>query len=137
MTPRQPQVAIGAVVIHEGKILLVKRKNPPGKNFWALPGGSVRWGETLQEATIREIKEETGLLIKPQEIVETLEVIEKDKAGQVIFHYLIVDFRAKFLGGSLEAGDDALAAGWFSPEDTRGLKLTSSTRRLLEKLDFL
>jgi len=69
--------------------------------------------------------------------VETLEVIEKDKAGQVIFHYLIVDFRAKFLGGSLEAGDDALAAGWFSPEDTRGLKLTSSTRRLLEKLDFL
>ena len=85
MTPRQPQVAIGAVVIHEGKILLVKRKNPPGKNFWALPGGSVRWGETLQEATIREIKEETGLLIKPQEMWKPSKLSRKIKQDKLFF----------------------------------------------------
>lgn len=137
MATKYPQLAIGAVVISKGKILLVKRKNPPGKDYWAIPGGSVRWGESLQEATVREIKEETGVSIKPQDIVEILEVIEKDEAGEVIFHYLIVDFQAKYLGGKLKPGDDALEVGWFTPEKAECLKLTPSTRRLLEKLNFL
>ncbi|MCD6193999.1 MAG: NUDIX hydrolase [Candidatus Aminicenantes bacterium] len=137
MEKKQPRLAVGAVVFHQGRVLLVKRDNPPGRGSWAIPGGSVRWGETLREAVIRELQEETGLTVRPGEIVDILEIIEPNQQGEIIYHYLIVDFQAEYLRGELHPGDDAAAGGWFTPEEAARLKLTPSTRRLLRKLNFL
>jgi len=132
----QPRVAVGAVVFKDGKILLVKRIKDPQKKTWAIPGGSVNLGETLQEATEREIKEETGLTIKAKKPIHTFDHIERDERGAIRFHYVIVDLEADFVGGKLTPADDALDAGWFRPEDLDRLTVTDATRKLLRTFGF-
>jgi len=134
--PQHPQVAVGAVIIHEKKILLVKRNKDPQKENWAIPGGSVNLGETLQEAAEREIKEETGLTVKAKKPVHTFDLIEREEKGRIRFHYVIIDLEADYVSGRLKAADDALDAGWFSPKDLDDLALTEGTRNLLCRLGF-
>jgi ADP-ribose pyrophosphatase len=135
--PTAPKAAVGAVVIEEGRVLLVKRKYPPKKGKWAIPGGSVNLGETLQAAAEREIKEETGLTIEAREPVYTFDLIERDPEGKILFHYVIVDLRAKYVSGDLHPADDVSDAGWFSPEEINHLDISESTIKLLRKLAFL
>lgn len=132
-----PQVTVGAIVIKENKILLVKRNKEPGEGSWAIPGGSVKLGETLQEATEREVREETGLTIKAKEPVYTFDLIERDHQGQIRFHYIIVDLMADLMGGELHPSDDAVDARWFIPEDVERLEVTESTREFLRKIRFI
>jgi 8-oxo-dGTP diphosphatase len=134
---KSPQVAVGAVVVKDGKILLVRRNKAPHKDLWAIPGGSVELGETLQEAAEREIREETGLDIKAKEPVYTFDLIEKDHKGTIRFHYVIVDLSADYISGELCAADDALDARWFDPEELEHIDASESTRDLLNKIDFL
>jgi len=132
-----PQVAIGAVVTDHDRILLVKRNKEPGKGKWAIPGGSVEMGETLQEAAEREIKEETGLRVKAGNPIYVFDYIERDDRGGVRFHYVIIDLAAEWVGGDLCPSDDASDAGWFTPEQIQGLKVTESTRAFLKKIKFI
>jgi ADP-ribose pyrophosphatase len=132
-----PRAAVGAVVIEEGKVLLVKRKYPPKKGKWAIPGGSVNLGETLQAAAEREIKEETGLHIKAGEPVHTFDLIERDSQGKIRFHYVIVDLHADFVSGTIQPADDVSDAGWFGPEEISGIDVTEASIELLRKLAFL
>ncbi|MEE9402308.1 MAG: NUDIX hydrolase, partial [Desulfobacteria bacterium] len=104
--PENPQVAVGAIVIKDGRVLLVKRSQPPSKGLWAIPGGRVELGETLKEAAEREIMEETGLTIRAGDPVYTFEVIKRDDTGRIRFHYVIVDLVADYLSGKLNASDD-------------------------------
>jgi ADP-ribose pyrophosphatase len=134
--PQHPQVAVGAVVFREGKVLLVQRVKDPQKETWAIPGGSVNLGETLQEAAEREIKEETGLIIRAKKPVHTFDLIERDETGAIRFHYVIVDLDADYISGRLRPADDALDAGWFSPEELDAIPVTQGTRSLLRRLDF-
>lgn len=134
--PQHPQVAVGAVVFNEGKILLVKRMKDPQKETWAIPGGSVNLGETLQEAAEREIKEETGLTVKAKKPVHAFDLIERDEKGILRFHYVIIDLEADFISGRLTPADDALDAGWFSPKELAGLSITEGTRKLLRRFGF-
>lgn len=132
-----PQIGVGAVVFKDNKILLVKRKNPPAKNQWAIPGGRLQLGETLREACQREILEETGINIKVGELIYTFEVIERRADGQILFHYVILDFLADYLSGTAIPGDDATEVGWFSPQDIKSLDINPYTKKLLkEKLHF-
>lgn len=132
-----PQIGVGAVVFKDNKILLVKRKNPPAKNQWAIPGGRLQLGETLREACQREILEETGINIKVGELIYTFEVIERRADGQILFHYVILDFLADYLSGTAIPGDDAIEVGWFSPQDIKSLDINPYTKKLLkEKLHF-
>jgi len=133
---QQPRVAVGAVVFKDGKILLVKRIKDPQKKTWAIPGGSVNLGETLQEAAEREIKEETGLTIRAKKPIHTFDHIERDERGAIRFHYVIVDLEADFVSGKLTPADDALDAGWFSSEDLDHLVVTEATRKLLRTFGF-
>jgi ADP-ribose pyrophosphatase len=130
-------VAVGAIVIKEKKILLVKRNKEPGKRKWAIPGGSVKLGETLQEAAEREVREETGLTIKAEEPVYAFDLILQDKQGETRFHYVIIDLMADLTGGRLHASDDAEDARWFSPEDIKEVEVTESTREFLKKIQFI
>ena len=94
--PGHPRVAVGAVVFKDERVLLVRRGQPPSEDLWAIPGGSVEIGETLQEAAEREILEETGIKIRAGEPVFTFDVIERDRTGKIRFHYVIVDLVADY-----------------------------------------
>ena len=129
--PGHPRVAVGAVVFKDERVLLVRRGQPPAKNQWAIPGGSVKIGETLQEAAEREIQEETGIQIRAAEPVYIFDVIQRDEAEKIRFHYVIVDLSADYLSGELNAGDDALEARWVSADELTHLEVSSATLKLL------
>ena len=129
--PDRPRVAVGAIVFKEGEILLVQRAQPPSQNIWAIPGGSVEIGESLQEAAEREILEETGVTIRAGEPIFTFDYIERDDAGRVRFHYVIVDVSAAYISGEPCAGDDATDARWVSSQALARLEVSPMTRRLL------
>jgi ADP-ribose pyrophosphatase len=129
--PTQPTLAVGAVVFHQDRVLLVKRNKSPAKGCWAIPGGSVRLGETLQEAAQREILEETGIVIRAKEPVLTFDVIDKDQDGRIRYHYLIVDLAADYISGEIRPGDDAADARWIGEEELNGLTVNPRTRELL------
>jgi ADP-ribose pyrophosphatase len=131
--PRKPEVAVGALVIKDQKVLLVKRNQPPAKGLWALPGGKVNLGETLKQAVIREIFEETAVTIIPGQPIYTFENIQRDENGDVQFHYVIVDLLAEFKEGEPKAGDDAAEVGWFSLEDLEKIQVNKTTKELVLK----
>ncbi len=131
--PGCPQVAVGAVVFKEDKVLLVLRGKPPAENHWSIPGGCVELGETLQEAAEREIREETGLIIQARNPVYTFDVIECDHEGEILFHYVIVDLEADYVSGELRPGDDAVDVCWASPQDVKSLIVSAATLKLLKQ----
>jgi 8-oxo-dGTP diphosphatase len=131
-----PRAAVGAVVMREGRVLLVKRSNAPQRGKWAFPGGSVKLGETLQEAAEREVKEETGLTIKVNDPVFTFDLIERDSAGKLLFHYVIIDLLADYVDGEPYPADDVSNAAWFSPQELRFLAISGTTWKLLKKIGF-
>jgi ADP-ribose pyrophosphatase len=130
--PDNPRVAVGAVVFKEGCVLLVRRGQPPAEDLWAIPGGSVEIGETLQEAAEREILEETGIQIRASKPIYTFDVIDRDAAGKVRFHYVIVDLAADYVMGEPVPGDDALEARWVSAREINGLEVSAATLKLLK-----
>jgi len=135
--PEHPRVAVGAVVIHNNCVLLVKRAKAPAEGEWAIPGGNVELGETLQQAAEREILEETGVRIRAREIIYTFESIHEDRDGNIIFHYVILDYSSDYISGNPTPRDDAMDAQWVSPEDIKKFKINSSTLILLKKIGFL
>jgi 8-oxo-dGTP diphosphatase len=129
--PCRPVLAVGAVVFKDGRVLLVQRGRPPAKDLWAIPGGGVELGETLQQAAEREIKEETGVIIRAGEPILTFDLVERDPAGRVRFHYVIVDLAAAYVSGEPRPADDAAAARWVSAAQFGNLALSTKTRELL------
>ncbi len=131
--PASPQIAVGAVVFNQNRVLLVKRGKPPSQNEWSIPGGSVKLGETLQQAAEREIYEETGIIILAQKPVYVFDLVQKDKSGRIRFHYIIIDLMAEYKGGKLLPGDDALDARWFLKTEIENPRVNRMTRKLLGK----
>jgi mutator protein MutT len=109
-------VGVGAVVVHEGRVLLVRRGKDPLRGRWVVPGGSVELGESLEQAVVREVREETGLQVRPREVVAVFDRIEREGAG-VRYHFVIVDFLCDFVGGTLAAASDAEDAVFVAPAD--------------------
>ena len=135
--PDTPRVAVGAIVFKANEVLLVRRANPPSQDVWAIPGGKVKIGESLQQAAEREILEETGVRIHAADPVFTFDFIERDDAGRVKFHYVIVDMLAEYISGEPHPGDDAADARWVSARAIAELKVSPMTRRLLnDKYNF-
>lgn len=114
--PKQPVVGVGAVVIWEGRVLLIRRGKEPLRGRWLVPGGTVELGETLEEAVVREIREETGVEVVPRELLTVIDRIDR-KDGRVLHHYVIVDYRCEYLGGEPRAGSDAEAVALVSEAD--------------------
>jgi len=135
--PRMPIVSVAAVVFKDNKVLLIKRKYDPGKGKWSVPGGVVELGETLRDAVRREIFEETGIFIEPREVIDAIDVIIRDKDGNVKYHYVIIDFLADYKGGELSPSTDADDARWVDIKELRNYALTSSCEKLFKKLHLL
>jgi 8-oxo-dGTP diphosphatase len=140
--PEAPIIGVGAVVIDEGNVLLVRRGQEPLKGEWSLPGGALELGETLEQGVVREVCEETGLIVAPAGIVEVLDRITLDRiflgepSGRVRYHYVLVDFLCHVAGGTLRSGSDAEEARWAPREELneRGFyRLAPVTVRVIEK----
>src|SRR5262245_5924007 len=114
--PDRPIVGAGAVILHQGQVVLIKRGSPPLLGEWSLPGGAVELGETLRTATEREALEETGLTVKAGEVIEVLDRIVPGKDGAPQYHYVLVDFLCTVTGGELCAGGDAADAKWVAED---------------------
>ena len=123
-----PTVAVGAIVFDgAGRVLVVERGRPPGVGRWTLPGGRVEAGETLVAAVAREVREETGLTV---EVGTLAEVVERIADG---FHYVILDYRARVIGGDVVAGDDARAARFVTTEELTSLPTTDGLLPVIER----
>lgn len=124
--PDQPMVGVGAVILHNGKILLEKRKNDPGKGKWSIPGGLVELGERVEETVVREVKEETGLDVEKPEHVDVVDNVSFDEDGKVKYHFVIIDYFVKLVGGTLSAASDAEELEWVTLDNVEKYDLTKT-----------
>jgi ADP-ribose pyrophosphatase YjhB (NUDIX family) len=111
----------------------VERGREPLKGYWSLPGGVLETGETLDQGIRREVREETGLVIEPLEVVEIFERIMRDEEGRPEYHYVLIDYLCRPAGGSLVAADDVSRAEWVGKRSVSGYHLTEGTLEVIEK----
>ncbi|MGA2568960.1 MAG: NUDIX hydrolase [Terracidiphilus sp.] len=133
--PSAPLVAVGAVIVHDGRVLLVRRGSEPLKGHWTLPGGMLEVGETVAQGVAREVREETGLEVEPIELVELLDRIHRE-GDRVRYHYVIADYLCRVTGGELRAASDAAAVRWVERAEWNShsaLVLDPITVRVIEK----
>jgi 8-oxo-dGTP diphosphatase len=130
--PESPLVGVGAVVVdgnnvdgnkNEKRVLLIRRGTAPLLGEWSLPGGVLECGESLREAVAREVREETGLVVETAEMLGVYERVIRGDAGRVRYHFVLIDFLCRPVGGELLAGTDAADARWFAREELPALKL--------------
>lgn len=127
-----PVIGVGAVVIHQECVLLVKRGNAPYKGMWCIPGGRVQYGETLQHAAEREILEETGITIKAKQPVYTFEIIDTENTEQPL-HYVVIDLEADYISGDPVPDDDALDVRWFTKDEINQDHVQELTQNFLKQ----
>ena len=134
--PDRPIVGVGAVIIKEGRVVLVKRGRPPLQGEWSLPGGVVELGETLRAAAEREAHEETGLIVKAGEVLEVLDRIIPGERGAPQYHYVLIDFLCAVEGGELRAGGDAADVRWARESELDEFKLEQPALAVIRKAFF-
>jgi 8-oxo-dGTP diphosphatase len=126
--PDQPVVGIGAVIIKEGEIALIKRGNEPSKGKWTIPGGLVELGENLKAAVIRETKEEVCLDVENPQLIDVVDNIDLDEQGKVKYHYIIIDYLVHVKSGNIQAASDAEELRWVPFVEVESYNLTASFR---------
>jgi 8-oxo-dGTP diphosphatase len=131
--PDQPVVGIGAVIVSDCKIALIKRGNEPSRGKWTIPGGLVDLGESLEAAVIRETKEETCLDVDNPRLIGVVDNVELDEAGKVKYHYVIIDYLVHVKGGDIQAASDAAELQWVPFGEVEDYNLTASFRFFFRK----
>ncbi len=129
--PTAPQIGIGIILLRGDDVLLIRRGRPPGAGQWSLPGGKQELGETAEAAARRELREETGLECGPLTMVAHADSITHDEGGRIEYHYTILDFAARYIGGEAMPGDDATAVAWAAPEELAGYDLWDEIARVI------
>jgi 8-oxo-dGTP diphosphatase len=135
--PDLPIVGVGGVIFEGDRVLLVKRGKEPGLGQWSIPGGVVQVGETLKEAVVREVREETHLEVEALGLAKVLERIFRDPDGRVAYHYVLVDFLCRRLGGTVQADSDAQEASWVPLRDLHSYQVVSTAREVIHRADWL
>ena len=131
--PESPRVGVGAVVLKDGHVLLVRRNRPPAEGKWSIPGGLVNLGETTEAAAVREVAEESGLNVRLHGLAGVVERIISDPDGRVRYHYVLIDYVAASESGELRAGSDAADARWVPIEDLGRYETTEGLESMVEK----
>src|SRR5690349_14580248 len=121
--PDRPLVGVGAVIVHEGRVVIVQRGTEPLKGQWSVPGGALEVGETLRQCAAREALEETGLQVEAGEVLEVFDAIHKQTDGRIQYHYVLIDFACGLIGGELKAAGDATEVRWVRAEELDQYKL--------------
>ena len=135
--PDLPIVGVGGILFDGDRVLLVKRGKEPGLGQWSIPGGVVQVGETLKEAVVREVREETHLEVEALGLAKVLERIFRDPDGRVAYHYVLVDFLCRRLGGALQADSDAQEARWVPLQDLPSYQVVATAREVIHRADWL
>jgi mutator protein MutT len=131
--PDQPVVGVGALILSEDRILLLKRKNEPARGKWSIPGGVVEVGESLEDAVVRETKEETGMDVEAPRLIDVVYQVDLDADGRVKYHFVIIDYLVKITHGEPQATSDAEDARWVAVDEVENYDLTPSFRRFFKK----
>ena len=131
--PDQPIIGVGAIIIEGSRVLLVKRAHPPIAGQWSIPGGALEIGELVREAAVREAREETGLVVEPGELLGVFDRVLRDPEQRVQYHYVLIDFLCKPVGGELCAASDAAEARWFTRAELPALNLADDTHEVILK----
>jgi 8-oxo-dGTP diphosphatase len=122
--PERPYLAVSAAIFRDGKVLIVRRARPPAHGLYTLPGGVVEVGERLREALVREVREETALMIEPVALAGEREVIVRDAAGKVERHFVILAFAARWISGEVALNEELAEARWLRPHELGALATT-------------
>jgi ADP-ribose pyrophosphatase YjhB (NUDIX family) len=130
---RRPTVGVGAVVWRDERVLLIRRGKAPRRGEWSLPGGRQEWGETVEAALRREVREETGLELGPLVFVAVVDLVTTDTDGTVTHHYTLLDYTAEAAAGDPVAGDDAELVAWIDLTELADLALWDRTRAVIER----
>ena len=128
-----PRLGASACVWRGDRVLIVQRGKPPLVGIWSLPGGSVEPGETMKEAAAREVTEETGVIVSLTALVDVVDVIRRDAAGNVDFHYAIACFAGTWVAGEPNPQSDVLAARFVAIEDINSLDITEGTPEIIKR----
>jgi 8-oxo-dGTP diphosphatase len=131
--PKRPLIGVGALIFRRGRILMAQRGKEPLKGAWSLPGGALEIGESLDAAVRREVREETGLEVKPVEVFEIFERIMRDSRGAPEYHYVLIDYVCRVIGGDLRAGDDVCRVEWVRQRDLPKFQITEGTLAVIER----
>ena len=131
--PPRPILGVGALIFERDRILLVERGRQPLKGYWSLPGGVLETGENLEQAVMREVREETGLEVQPLGVLEIFERIMRDARGAPEYHYVLIDYVCRITGGRLGAADDASRAEWVPRRKLAQYLITEGTLPVIEK----
>jgi 8-oxo-dGTP diphosphatase len=129
--PDSPLVGVGAIIIEDGRVLLVKRGHPPLEGEWSIAGGVLELGETLREAAVREAREETSLTVEPAELLGVYDRVLRDDSGRTLYHYVLVDFLCRRIDGEAMAADDADEVRWFTAKEAAQLGLAEDTAEVV------
>ena len=131
--PEVPLVGVGAIIIEDARVVLVKRAHPPLQAQWSIPGGVLEVGELVREAAIREAREETGLIVEPEDLLGVYDRVLRNPERRVQYHYVLIDFLCRRVGGELEAASDAAEVRWFTREELPPLDLAEDTLDVIGK----
>jgi len=129
--PTRPHLAVSAAIFRDGKVLIVRRARAPARGVFTLPGGGVEAGETLHEAVVREVREETGLVVEPLGLAGYREVIARDADGKVERHFVILPFAARWIAGEIALNDELAEARWLAPDALAGLTTTEGLAEVI------
>ncbi len=132
--PNRPFVAVGTIVVRDGRVLLAQRGKEPSYGLWSLPGGAVDLGEELKAAARRETREECGIEVDITEVLEVVERMVRDPDGRVKFHYVIVDYLARWVSGDLVPSAEVLEARWVAPEEFPRYDMTRGTAEVVLRM---
>ncbi|HXZ32150.1 MAG TPA: NUDIX hydrolase [Terriglobales bacterium] len=133
--PETPLVGVGAIIIEGDRVLLVKRGHPPLAGEWSIPGGVLEVGETLREAAVREVLEETTLEVEAISLLGVYDRVLRDADERTLYHYVLIDFLCRRVSGEPQAAGDADEVRWFTEAEIAGLALASDTAEVI-KLGF-
>jgi 8-oxo-dGTP diphosphatase len=129
--PTRPYLAVSAAIFRDGRVLIVRRARPPAHGLYTLPGGGVELGETLEEAVVREVREETALKIEPVALAGYRQAIARDAERRIERHFVILPFAARWIAGEVALNDELAEAHWLEPSALSGLQTTEGLAQIV------
>lgn len=133
MYPEAPIVGVGAVIVKDDRVLLIRRANEPSRGRWSIPGGTVELGETLAQAAAREVLEECQVEVDVGQVLSTFDLVQRDPQGGIRYHYVLLDLAARHVRGEPVAGTDALEVRWVAEDELASLDVVPRLLPVLRK----